>query len=46
MQQDGGVGRGGLGVNLLNIDVLGDQTNSAGGVKAEVDLQVGGAQKA
>ena len=27
---DGGKGHGGLGVNLLNIDLFGDQTNSAG----------------
>ncbi|MGH3865484.1 MAG: hypothetical protein ACRDQ4_04955 [Pseudonocardiaceae bacterium] len=26
----GGKGTGGIGVNLLDIDVLGDQTNSAG----------------
>ncbi|MFY9806660.1 MAG: hypothetical protein WCC38_16485 [Pseudonocardiaceae bacterium] len=26
----GGQGRGGIGVNLLNIDLFGDQTNSAG----------------
>ena len=26
----GGKGHGGLGVNLLNIDLFGDQTNSAG----------------
>jgi hypothetical protein len=28
---DGGTGRGGLGVKLLNINLFGDQTNSAGG---------------
>lgn len=27
---DGGTGRGGLGVNLLNINLFGDQDNSAG----------------
>lgn len=27
---NGGDGRGGLGVNLLNINLFGDQTNSAG----------------
>ena len=26
----GGKGHGGLGINLLNIDLFGDQTNSAG----------------
>ena len=26
----GGAGRGGIGVNLLNIDLFGDQLNSAG----------------
>ncbi|MGH3767005.1 MAG: hypothetical protein ACRDS0_06905 [Pseudonocardiaceae bacterium] len=26
----GGTGRGGLGVNLLNVNLFGDQTNSAG----------------
>jgi hypothetical protein len=26
----GGQGRGGIGVNLLNIDLFGDQTNDAG----------------
>jgi len=27
---NGGYGRGGIGVNLLNIDLFGDQKNSAG----------------
>lgn len=27
---DGGTGRGGLGINLLNVNLFGDQTNSAG----------------
>jgi hypothetical protein len=27
---NGGTGRGGIGVNLLNIDLFGDQTNDAG----------------
>jgi len=27
---DGGQGRGGIGLNVLNIDLFGDQTNSAG----------------
>jgi hypothetical protein len=27
---NGGAGRGGIGVNLLNIDLFGDQINSAG----------------
>jgi hypothetical protein len=26
----GGTGRGGLGINLLNVNLFGDQTNSAG----------------
>ena len=27
---NGGTGRGGLGINLLNVNLFGDQTNSAG----------------
>jgi hypothetical protein len=27
---NGGTGRGGLGINLLNLNLFGDQTNSAG----------------
>ena len=41
---DGGTGRGGLGVNLLNINLFGDQTNSAGaGVGGDGGSADGGA---
>jgi hypothetical protein len=40
----GGVGRGGLGLNLINANVLGDQTNLAGsGVGGEGGGATGGA---
>jgi hypothetical protein len=39
----GGVGRGGLGANLINANVLGDQTNLAGsGVGGEGGGAAGG----
>ena len=45
---DGGKGHGGLGVNLLNIDLFGDQTNSAGdgvgGAGGHANGGAGGAQ--
>jgi hypothetical protein len=44
----GGQGRGGIGVNLLNIDLFGDQTNSAGdgvgGAGGHANGGAGGAQ--
>jgi hypothetical protein len=40
----GGVGRGGLGLNLINANVLGDQTNLAGsGVGGQGGGATGGA---
>jgi hypothetical protein len=46
---DGGTGRGGIGVNLLNIDLFGDQTNSAGngvgGDGGNANGGAGGAQR-
>lgn len=46
---NGGAARGGIGINLLNIDLLGDQKNSAGdavgGNGGNGDGGVGGAYK-
>ena len=39
---NGGAGRGGIGVNLLNIDLFGDQTNSAGDGVGGADSADGG----
>ncbi len=45
---NGGTGRGGLGINLLNINLFGDQTNSAGdgfgGAGGSANGGIGGAE--